>query len=262
MGEMTRVDDIYKMAVAVAKSGLFGMKDENQALALMLLAQAEGLHPMRAVQEYHIINGRPALRADAMLARFQQAGGRVEWHRLDNECADATFSHPSGGSVRIKWTLEDARRAGLVGKPGGDNWNKFPRAMLRSRCVSEGIRTVYPGVVAGIYTPEEVSAFEPAVEVTAVTEQTSSVAALGSGEKPSKEQVAEIGKLLNAVGFTDKGERRDFCSWFVSRALDSVYDLSKEEADSLIALLKDEETAEGKILEYYTDKNRSAENDD
>ena len=40
-------------------------------------------------------------------------------------------------------------------------WVKFPRQMLRSRVVSEGIRTVDPGAVCGAYTPEEVQDFAP-----------------------------------------------------------------------------------------------------
>ena len=34
--------------------------------------------------------------------------------------------------------------------------------MLRARCISEGIRTVFPACVAGVYTPEEVADFAPA----------------------------------------------------------------------------------------------------
>jgi hypothetical protein len=37
--------------------------------------------------------------------------------------------------------------------------------MLRSRCISEGIRTVFPGVVVGTYTPEEVQDMDPAPTV-------------------------------------------------------------------------------------------------
>lgn len=163
------VDAIEKAAAYVVKSGLFGVKRPEEAVALMLLAQAEGLHPMRAIQEYHIINGRPALRADAMLARFFQAGGRVEWHELSDKRAEATFSHPQGGSVRIAWTIEDAKRAGLLDKRDG-NWSRYPRAMLRARVVSEGVRTVYPGVVVGVYTPEEVAEFAPPTPTPQVVE--------------------------------------------------------------------------------------------
>ena len=39
------VSEIKTMAEAVAKSGLFGVKTADEAMALMLIAQAEGQHP-------------------------------------------------------------------------------------------------------------------------------------------------------------------------------------------------------------------------
>lgn len=145
--------DMEKMATVIAQSGLFGVKNPTQALALMLLSQAEGLHPATAARDYHVIQGRPTLKADTMLARFQAAGGVVEWHDYTDKLVKATFSHPRGGKVTVAWTLETAKEAELAGK---DMWKKFPRAMLRARVISEGIRTVFPGVLAGMYTPEEV----------------------------------------------------------------------------------------------------------
>ena len=146
------VDQVERMALAVAKSGLFGVKTPDQAMALMLIAQAEGMHPAIAARDYHVINGRPTLKADAMLARFQQAGGKVEWSDYTDQRVIGTFSHPKGGSVTIEWTVEMGRKAGLL---GNQTWTKYPRQMLRSRCISEGIRTVFPGVVVGTYSEEE-----------------------------------------------------------------------------------------------------------
>jgi hypothetical protein len=153
MSQLITVDQIQTMANAVVKSQLFGMKTVEQATALMLIAQAEGYHPALAARDYHIIQGRPTLKAETMMARFQQQGGKVEWKTLTDEEVTATFSHPSGGSATITWTIEQAKKASLTGK---DNWKNYPRAMLRARVVSEGIRTVFPGVVLGVYTPEEV----------------------------------------------------------------------------------------------------------
>lgn len=152
------ITDIERMADAVAKSGLFGVKQPEQAMALMLIAQAEGLHPAIAARDYHIIQGRPSLKADAMMARFQQAGGKVRWTSMTDAKVAAEFSHPQGGSVEIEWTIQMAQRAGLTKSP---TWNQYPRAMLRARCLSEGIRTVFPGVVVGTFTPEEVADMEP-----------------------------------------------------------------------------------------------------
>jgi hypothetical protein len=145
------------MADAMAKSKLFGVKNVDEGMALMLVAQAEGYHPAIAVRDYHVIQGKPALKADAMLARFQASGGKVKWLSLTDEKVAAEFSHPSGGNVTIDWDMARAKRAQL-----GSNgmWNKFPRQMLRARVISEGIRTVFPGVIVGAYTPEEVSDFQ------------------------------------------------------------------------------------------------------
>ena len=163
MSNIVPVDQIQTMATAVAKSGLFGVKTPEQAMALMLIAQAEGNHPAIAARDYHVIQGRPALKADAMLARFQQAGGKVNWDTYTDTEVKATFSHPSGGSITLSWTIDQAKRIGIAGK---DNWKNYPRAMLRARVISEGIRTVYPGCVVGVYTPEEVQDFDhkPRVE--------------------------------------------------------------------------------------------------
>lgn len=159
------LDQVERMAVAFAKSGLFGIKTPEQAVALMLIAQAEGLHPAVAARDYHVIQGRPALKADAMLARFQQAGGKVVWNAYADDKVSGTFSHPQGGSATVEWTLAQAKTAGLTNK---DVWKQYPRAMLRARVVSEGIRTVYPGVSVGVYTPEEIGDFDAKPETKEV----------------------------------------------------------------------------------------------
>ncbi len=159
MSNIVSFTDMDQMASAIAQSGLFGMKDKNSVLALMAVAQAEGLHPATAARDFHIIQGRPALKADAMLARFQNAGGKVDWKDYTDEKVTGVFSHPNGGELAVTWTIEQATKIGLV-KPGS-GWQKFPRAMLRSRCISEGIRSVFPGSVTGFYSPEEVADFEP-----------------------------------------------------------------------------------------------------
>ena len=155
--ELVCMDDLKQMASAACKSGLFSMPSPEAALTLMLLCQAEGLHPIQALRQYHIIKGRPAMRADAMQAAFQAAGGNISWvERNDKKCS-AEFSHSQGGKILVEWTIDMAAKAGLTNNP---TWQKFPRAMLSARCVSEGVRAVYPAVVCGLYTPEEVQDFD------------------------------------------------------------------------------------------------------
>lgn len=151
--QLVPITEMQTMAEVIAQSGLFGIKTPTQALALGLLCQAEGRHPAEAARDYHIIQGRPTLKADAMLARFQQAGGRVEWTRYDDQAVVGVFTHPSGGKLTLEWTMERAKAAGLAGK---EVWKQYPRNMLRSRVISEAIRTIYPGVLSGCYLEDEI----------------------------------------------------------------------------------------------------------
>ena len=145
------------MAESIVKSKFYGFTDINQVMAVMIVAQAENKHPGTVVQEYDIIQGRPALKSQAILARFQQAGGKVEYITYTDDKVEMTFSHPAGGSLTLAWTMKQAASIGLASK---DNWKKYPRAMLKARVVSEGVRAVYPACILGHYAVEEVMDFD------------------------------------------------------------------------------------------------------
>lgn len=151
------INDIEKMGTAIAVSGLFG-KTQEQAVALMLIAQAEGLHPAVAARDYDIIQGKPALKSKAKMGRFQKSGGKIEWiERNDSKCS-AYFSHPQSPSkISVEWDIARAQSAGLMNK---DNWKKFPRQMLSARVISEGVDATYPDCASNMYVSEEVEDFE------------------------------------------------------------------------------------------------------
>lgn len=151
--------EVQQMAAAIVQGGLFPhLKTPQAAVSLMLLCQAEGLHPMQAIQRYHIVQGRPVMRADAMQAAFQKAGGKVEWIERTNTRAAAIFTHPAGGSTEVEWTIDQATKAGLTSK---EVWRQYPRQMLSARVIGEGVRAIYPGVCMGLYTPEEAENMPP-----------------------------------------------------------------------------------------------------
>lgn len=155
-------DEIMRMAETIAKSRLFGVTQVDQVVALMLMAEAEGRHVASAMQDYSVIQGKPSLKAEAMLARFQQAGGKVKWTCLTDERVAAIFSHAQCEPVEIDWDMARAKQAQLA----NPMWKKYPRQMLRARVISEGVRTAYPGVLGGLYAPEEQIEFEPTAPVS------------------------------------------------------------------------------------------------
>lgn len=236
------IEAIERMAVAFAKSGLFGIKTPEQGVALMLIAQAEGLHPAIAARDYHVIQGRPALKTDALLSRFQQAGGKTVWGEYSDKAVSGTFSHPQGGSVTVTWTIEQARAAGLTSK---DVWRQYPRAMLRARVISEAIRTVYPGVSVGVYTVEEVQDFDAKPEtreVEAVQTQSPPLQHLTTPETAGEIKAELFPRFDRKAGFrklASSGWSKDDLTHFAwsKWGVDSAKDLTDEQLEEFVDIV-------------------------
>ncbi len=156
--------EVKEMAKTVTRSGLYGMT-EAQCETLMLICQAEGCHPIEALRRYHIIEGRPAMRADYMHAVFQAHGGRLNWLESTPETCTAEFWHPMfhPEPTRFTVTMKELNDSGVTrGKEGTKaNYRRHPRQMLRARVLTEGIRAIDPGVIVGMYSDEEVESLEP-----------------------------------------------------------------------------------------------------
>lgn len=179
MGNIIPMQEIRVMAKSAASSKMFSAKAEEQIFTLMLVAQSEGIHPIKALMAYDVINGQPALKASEALARYMDAGGKIEWIKSDKESAKARFTHPSSGSFEYEYTIEDATDAGLINK---DNWKKNLKAMLRARCTSAGIRMSYPRCLNNMYLAEEVQDFDTKesneeIETVTIVEETSNIEA-------------------------------------------------------------------------------------
>lgn len=147
-----QVSSLERIAAIIAKSGMGGFKTPEQATVAMLLALAEGIPLGRVIHEYHVINGRLSLRSECMLARFQKAGGTIQYIDRGPACVTVCASHPKGGSLTVSWTMARAREAGLTSNP---TWQKHPTAMLAARATAEAVRAVYPACLSGIIAEEE-----------------------------------------------------------------------------------------------------------
>ena len=151
-----------QMGMVLYRSGMFGCGNADQGKLLALACMCERRNPVEMSRTYHIIEGKLAMRADAMQAAFLTAGGRIQWIETTGEVCRAKFLHPEFApeGVTVEVTMQELSDSGVAtsAKTGAakDNYRKFPRQMLRARCISEAVRMVMPQIVAGVYTPEEV----------------------------------------------------------------------------------------------------------
>ncbi len=149
--------EVAALAKHVLQSGLLGVRNQSEALVLMMIAQQEGKNLIQTCLDYNIIKGKPALTAQATLVRFQQSGGTIKYLVRNDKIVRIEFTHPSSGTLEVEWTIERAQQIRLASK---DNWRNYPAAMLTARCVAEGVRALYPACLGGVYLVEEVQDFD------------------------------------------------------------------------------------------------------
>lgn len=149
-------EDGFKAAMSLAEklceSGFLprAVNKPAQALAIILAGQELGIPPMQSLRQIHIVEGKPTLSAELMLSLWKRRGGKANWVESTNEKAVLHLRHPNGDEHTETFSIADAQRAQVTGK---DNWRKYPKAMLRARAISAGIRAL--GEADGFYDPEE-----------------------------------------------------------------------------------------------------------
>ena len=114
-----------------------------------------GLKPMQAMQNLAIINGRPSLWGDAVLA-LVRASSLCEYgmETDDGHTATCRVKRRGDPAEQIRtFSMEDAKAAGLAGKQGP--WSQYPKRMRQMRARAFALRDVFPDVLRGLPVAEE-----------------------------------------------------------------------------------------------------------
>lgn len=147
--------DLMNLAKELVTTGFLpqAVKTPAQAVAIILTGKELGLGPMQSLRSISIIQGKPELAADLQLSLFHRDGGRSKWETLSDTEAVLWLKHPNGDEHTETFSMVDAKRAGIS---GGQNWQKYPKAMLRSRAITAGLKSVGFEPLTGVYAPGEI----------------------------------------------------------------------------------------------------------
>lgn len=135
--------------------------NEFQAAVIVQTGRELGLQPLQSLRNMSFINGRVTMSVQLQLALARAGGVRTRgdnWlQEKDNEC---TVTLERGTEkVTCKYTLDDAKKAGLV-RPSG-SYDKYTRQMLRWRAIGDALRLIAPDLVMGLLSPEEAASIDP-----------------------------------------------------------------------------------------------------
>ncbi len=219
--------EALEMAGVLCKSSLIPKDFQGNAGNVLVAIQwgmELGLAPMQALQSIAVINGRPSLWGDAVIA-LCKAHPVCEWVREYEEDGVAVCVTQRRGDpdpVERRFSMDDAKRAGLLGKAGP--WTQYPRRMMQMRARSWCLRDAYPDLLRGMAVAEEQ---QDRVIVNEVPAPAPSTASRTEAIKPRMKQITRDNSrdvsTLHAV--LRDGENLDADTGEVIAEVDPIADL-------------------------------------
>jgi len=132
----------------------FKGKPGNCLIAMQWGAEV-GLKPLQALQNLAVINGRPALWGDAVIAIVRNSPVCEYVIEEDNgDTATCRVKRRGEPEQARTFSMADAKAAGLSGKQGP--WTQYPKRMRQMRARAFALRDVFPDVLRGLPVAEEV----------------------------------------------------------------------------------------------------------
>lgn len=152
------LDEALKFADYLANSDIVPKDFQRKPANILVAVQwgmELGLQPMQAMQSIAVINGRPSLWGDAVIALVRSSPlCEYVYESDDGETATCRVKRVGEEEQARTFSMTDAGLAGLKGKQGP--WSQYPKRMRQMRARSFALRDVFPDVLRGMPMAEEV----------------------------------------------------------------------------------------------------------
>jgi 5'-3' exonuclease len=154
--EPVGVPQLKEMAKYLFDSGLYSNFRNGQSVMAAIMSGRElGLGAVAGLSSINIIKGKPTMSAQAMLALILASGKAEFFDCMETSNTISTFVTKRVGArseTKLSFTIQEAEAMGVA---RNDNWKKQPATMLRWRAVTTLGRMVYPDVILGVYSQDE-----------------------------------------------------------------------------------------------------------
>ena len=162
------IEEALKFAEMLSKSNLVPKDFQGNSGNILVAVQwgAElGLQPMQSMQNIAVINGRPSLWGESVIA-LVKASPLCEYVIEEVTDNGATCKVKRKGELeQVRYfTVDDAKKANLWGKQGP--WSQYPKRMLQMRARSWALRDVFPDVLRGMPIAEELQDMPSEKDIT------------------------------------------------------------------------------------------------
>lgn len=138
----------------------------EQVLAVMMKGQELNIPPMEALSGINVIQGKPTVSPQLMLAMVRRTRQLEDFQINQTESGVTVVVKRKGQSPVTK--SFGKREADALGLSGKDNYKKQPFVMYQWRAVASVLRLAFPDVISGLYTTEEMN---PDAQIDPETEE-------------------------------------------------------------------------------------------
>lgn len=198
--------DAYKgVAASIARSGLTHHKTEAHVITIAIAAYEMNLGVMEALRGMYLVGGKIAMETWLMDSIATRLGVSKTVHEAGLTRCRLTLHHRDRPDITVEYTLEDAKRAGIIRdfdpetgevqpQPRRDNWAKHTEEMVFWRCLSKGLRRIAPDLFGGVYTTDEAESIDRRKDGSWKREATDTNAALDAlkeGVEPDPDEYTE-----------------------------------------------------------------------
>lgn len=199
----------WRLAQGLAAAGLNkDVTTVEQAFGRILLGKDLGLTPTQSLMVLDVVEGNVRVRS-VQLAAWVRKHPVYDYSVAEHDEQHCVIDFYYDGETcgRSSFSIEDAKRAGLVKDHPKSAWRAHPRNMVWARAMSNGVRWYCPDVTSGIPVYTEADSFDGTAEEITAGE--------GDGSEPgwkgvSVEHAAEAERLIErakALGATSFSER-------------------------------------------------------
>lgn len=206
----TSFDQAMSLAEIIVRSKLApNLATKEQAFMVLATGSELGLSAMQSIRSINIIEGKPAVSADLLVALVHKSGKAKCFKEIESTDKKSVWRAQrvdEDEPTVFEFTIEDAKRANLTNKKV---WQSYPKQMLSHRARAALARKVFPDVILGVYTTEELeptatpARFTPTPEVETKPAPVNDVQDAEYEDVPS-EPLADPRDLFGAISDLDK----------------------------------------------------------
>ena len=216
-----------------------------------------GLKPIQALQNIAVINGRPSVYGDALLALVQAHPSFEDVKEAFDEKTNTAFctvKRKNQDEYTVSFSSEDAKKAGLWAKAGP--WSQYPKRMLQMRARSFALRDKFADALSGLIMAEEAQDYSTISDVTPKTQTLNSKLdelindqvqevkeVVTPVEKPNPEKLQELGALVLTHNISDE----IISKWCNKAGVSSINELDNNKIELCISYINSQYSYSDKI---------------